>query len=447
MKTKLMLVTTLALAVLPLLKAAETPANGLSVRTRALSPAAAEQRMQAVDAGDFLITPKGPRKLLRWSGAVAVSTEEASREAVLGAVTGQGGALDGYVTHAKLGKGLAILKGPAAEAEQHRKSADALGQKIASARKAPGIRSANPVFIDPANGLWCVTTTDIIIHLKPGVNAPDYFGADWNRVRALSGTTDHFLLTLLTAEADAVLAESRRHGSDPRVQSSEPNFVMQVVKNSVPNDPLFASQWHLRNTGQGGGIANADVRAPQAWDITTGNPNVVIAVIDDGVQTTHPDLLPNIATNKLEIAGNNIDDDGNGYVDDVNGWNFYDHNNNPNPVAADDGHGTACAGIAVARGNNNTGGAGIAYTSRLMPVRLVGVGSVSLADIVESIYYAAGRTKNGLGTWRGADVISISLGFSQFSVTDNALTWAATNGRGGKGCPVFVATGNNAAGW
>ena len=91
---------------------------------------------------------------------------------------------------------------------------------------------------------------------------------------------------------------------------------------SVPNDEFFSDLWGLSNTGQNGGTPDADIDAPEAWDITTGSNNVIVAVIDTGVLYTHSDLSANIWTNPVEISGNGIDDDHNGYIDDVHGWNF-----------------------------------------------------------------------------------------------------------------------------
>lgn len=446
MKTKLSLAIALLVALSPSLRAAD----GLTFSTKALGSPTAEQRALAVDAGDFITTPGGPRKLLRWSGAVAVSTDEAAQETVIGAATAKGGALEGYAPLEKIGTKLAILKDTAAD--QPRKSSAALGEKLTSARRSAGVRSANPVFIDPTTGLWRIVTTDIIVQLKPGVSAPDYFGASWNRVRPLRGSAAHFILTLPTTDAEAVLAESRRHAGDARVAACEPDFLEQSMPQAIPNDALFANMWHLRNTGQSGGVTNADVRATSAWDITTGSPSIIVAIIDDGVQTTHPDLAPNLAINTLEVPGNGVDDDNNGYVDDVNGWNTFADSNNPNPASQYDKHGTACAGIAVARGNNSIGVAGVAHSSRVLPLKYGNAnagGGISsfLSARMEAVYYAAGRTRDGQGRWRGADVISMSIGAAPSSLFDDTLAWAAVHGRGGKGCPIFVSSGNGASAW
>ena len=90
----------------------------------------------------------------------------------------------------------------------------------------------------------------------------------------------------------------------------------------MPSDPSFFEQWALNNTGQTNGTEDSDIDAPEAWDITTGNPDIVIAVVDTGVDWDHPDLAANIWTNEDEIAGDSLDNDGNGYTDDIRGWDF-----------------------------------------------------------------------------------------------------------------------------
>ena len=123
------------------------------------------------------------------------------------------------------------------------------------------------------------------------------------------------------------------------VEYAEPNYIWTA--NVVPNDPLMPDLWGMNNTGQTGGTADADIDADMAWDVSTGSHNVVVAVIDTGVDYNHPDLAANIWTNPGEIAGNGIDDDGNGYIDDIHGWDFVNDDNDP---FDDNGHGTHCSG-------------------------------------------------------------------------------------------------------
>ncbi len=155
-------------------------------------------------------------------------------------------------------------------------------------------------------------------------------------------------------------------------------------------DPLLGSYWGLDNTGQTvsgqAGTADVDVNAPQAWAATKGDPRVVVAVIDTGVDIDHPDLAGRIWTNPGEIAGNGLDDDGNGYVDDVHGWNFFNGNNDVYDPYDGDEHGTHVAGTIAANLNNGVGGAGVAPNVQIMPLKFLGpdggttVGAISAMD-------------------------------------------------------------------
>ena len=124
----------------------------------------------------------------------------------------------------------------------------------------------------------------------------------------------------------------------------------------LPNDPDYvAEQGDLDH-----------IHAPDAWDVTVGSESVVIGVVDSGMQLDHADLAANLFVNPNETAGNQIDDDGNGLIDDVHGWDFYANDNDPVDVY---GHGTSMAGITGAVGNNATGGTGMTWNSKLLPLR------------------------------------------------------------------------------
>jgi subtilisin family serine protease/sugar lactone lactonase YvrE len=190
--------------------------------------------------------------------------------------------------------------------------------------------------------------------------------------------------------------------SDPDVQYAEPNWRVRIA--DIPSDPLFPQQYDMRNTGQTGGTPGADIHAAAAWDVTTGSPDVVVAVIDTGVDATHPDLAANIWTNPGEIPDNDIDDDGNGYVDDVHGWDFANHDNDPDD---DVGHGTHVAGTIAAVGDNGIGVAGVAWHARVMPLKfLSGDGTGTTANAISAIDYAVAM---------GARIESNSWGGGGFS--------------------------------
>jgi len=156
--------------------------------------------------------------------------------------------------------------------------------------------------------------------------------------------------------------------NDPDVEYAEPNYYRYIT--ATPNDTNFGRLWGLHNTGQNvngtSGTADADIDAPEAWDITTGSSDVVVAVIDSGADYNHPDLSANIWTNPDEIAGNGIDDDGNGYIDDIRGWDFVDDDNDP---VDSNNHGTHVAGTIAAVGNNSTGVTGVCWSAKVMILR------------------------------------------------------------------------------
>lgn len=198
-----------------------------------------------------------------------------------------------------------------------------------------------------------------------------------NNVQIVSSdpfVTNQFLLKVTEASDVDALTMGNRYHEDSLTVFSHPNFsTAYALFHSIPNDPLFSNQWHLNNTGQGGGTPDADVDAPQAWDITMGVPNVVIAVIDNGCEFNQLDLSPNLAINAGETPGNNIDDDGNFFIDDINGWDFsggFPGDNDPSPVGLGDNHGTALTGLAAAEGNNVLGVSGICPNCRFLPISI-----------------------------------------------------------------------------
>ncbi|HXV76629.1 MAG TPA: S8 family serine peptidase, partial [Candidatus Polarisedimenticolaceae bacterium] len=212
---------------------------------------------------------------------------------------------------------------------------------------------------------------------------------------------------------------------DPAVEYAEPNYLYHV--DNLPDDPLFPELFGLRNTGQTGGTPGADIHAEEAWDLTTGSREVVIGVIDSGVDYNHPDLAPNIWINPDEIPQNGIDDDDNGYVDDVRGWDFVNDDNDP---FDDQGHGTHVAGTIGAAGDNGLGVTGVAWKVRLVPLKFISAfGSGTTADAVAAVEYA---------TAIGADATNNSWGGGAYSLAlDEAIQAAAEAG------VVFVASAGN----
>jgi subtilisin family serine protease len=169
---------------------------------------------------------------------------------------------------------------------------------------------------------------------------------------------------------------------------AEPNYIVHA--DVMPNDTSYDQLWGLKNTGQTvngvTGIAGDDIDAELAWNITTGSTNIVVGVVDEGIQVSHPDLQANIWTNPAEIPGNGIDDDGNGFIDDVNGYDFVNNSGTIPP----EGHGTHIAGTIGAVGNNNQGVVGVNWQTRMMSLRFIDafIGSGSDADVIRAFAYA-----------------------------------------------------------
>lgn len=178
----------------------------------------------------------------------------------------------------------------------------------------------------------------------------------------------------------------------PEVEYVEPNYLRYL--NVTPNDSRYSEMWGLNNTGQTGGTVDADIDAPEAWNIITGSSSVVVADIDTGMDQNHEDFAGNIYTNPGEIPGNGIDDDGNGYIDDVNGWDFAMDDNDPNEEAACGGHGTHTAGTIGAKGDNGIGVTGINWNVKIMPLKVFKtyygfLCAATSADIISAVDYVA----------------------------------------------------------
>ncbi len=171
---------------------------------------------------------------------------------------------------------------------------------------------------------------------------------------------------------------------NPNVGYFEPDYVYYI--DVIPIDADFDQQWGLHNTGQTGGTADADIDAPEAWDITLGGNGIVVAVIDSGVDYTHPDLAGNMWMNPGEIAGDGIDNDSNGFTDDVYGWDFYDNDNDPLDELY---HGTHVAGI-IAADANSLGVVGVGWETQIMALKVGGDDStISSAAAISALNYAS----------------------------------------------------------
>lgn len=212
------------------------------------------------------------------------------------------------------------------------------------------------------------------------------------------------------ADASTVAAQYR---ALPEVEYAEPNYDIELdeVDNPLvpilPHDPQFNDQWALANSGQRGGKQGADISATLAWAKTTGSEDVVVAVLDSGVDYTHEDLAENMWVRPSEMEP--YHDEELGTVDDLNGYNAIDGNSDP---MDENGHGTHCAGIIGAEGENDIGIAGVNWKVQIMPLKFMNAGGFGTTkDAIEAINYVIDRKKAGVNV----RIISASWGSTQKS--------------------------------
>ncbi len=197
--------------------------------------------------------------------------------------------------------------------------------------------------------------------------------------------------------------------NDPTHSNSTKDLLLREnnLNEKSPNDPMFNEQWALSNSGQNGGKTNADVSALKAWLKTQGSEKIVVAVLDTGVDYTHSDLVSNVWFRPENVP--QYKDDELGTFNDLRGFNGV--NNQADPMD-ENGHGTHCAGIIGAEGDNNEGIAGVNWKVQIMPLKFLGKGGFGTTkDAIEAINYAIDRKRNGVNL----RVISASWGSTQYS--------------------------------
>ncbi len=264
-------------------------------------------------------------------------------------------------------------------------------------------------------------TKKVLVELTPGARA-----SDLRKVAGVSTATERgkYAVVEFSGNADAGLIGVDRLRRVKGVQSAEPMLARQLYRRSVPNDPLFAHgagrpgyQWHLRNTGENGAKLGMDLNVTNVWDTYRGG-GVKIAIVDDGLEVGHADLIANVDT-ALDYDFNGADAD-------------------PSP-GADDFHGTACAGVAAARGNNGIGVSGVAPESTLVGLRLI---SAPTTDDVEASAFTHEQAAIAIksNSWGPYDGAFGAGGPGPLSLA--AMESAATTGRGGKGTVFLWAAGN-----
>src|SRR5688572_4372272 len=274
-------------------------------------------------------------------------------------------------------------------------------------RMLPGAAMALAMATTSVTGLAKppVQTDRIIVKPKPGRETAFAQargqGALKKRIKHENGTLEVIELPQ-GVSLDAALAGYR---ASAHVEFAEPDHILSI--NAGPNDPRYVdgSQWALNNTGQRGGVNDADMDAPEAWEFQSAASNIVVAVIDSGVRYTHEDLAGNMWRNPDEIPGNDRDDDLNGFIDDVHGADTASGTGAP---FDENGHGTHVAGIVAAVGDNGRGGVGVSWAAQIMALKFLdSTGNGYTSDAIEAIDYARRN---------GAKVINASFAGPEYSI-------------------------------
>lgn len=286
-------------------------------------------------------------------------------------------------------------------------------------RNHPDIVAANYVLEDDGGGSLGITD-EFVVKLRVGVDEEEFFKLakkqDCDIVRRNPFDEDKFILKISDKDTLNALYTSNKFYESGLFEYATPDFVLFNVLNSA--DPMFGSQWYLKNTGQQG-FAGVDIRIEQAWTITEGSPNIRIAVIDNGVDLGHEDLMANL----------------------LPGFDAETGTTGGHPIDGN-GHGTACAGIIAAVKGNNKGIAGVAPQCKILPVRVK-------YNVTSNTYVASqlGDAINWAWIDGQADVISNS--WSQSTTVIPEITASINNataaGRGGLGSVVIFSTGNTSS--
>ncbi len=295
-----------------------------------------------------------------------------------------------------------------------------LSEVLQSLQARSGLTDVHPVWLvngrDVADARYLLTD-ELIVAFQAGVQVEEQQAILRSRGLASKGPVPGIEGAYLVTVRQGLDAWDAARALDrlQDVRFAHANWLRRLpLRDTIPNDPLFANQWHLKNTGQGGGVPNADIRAVQAWDLALG-AGTTIAVIDTGVDSSHPDLV---------VAPQGFDPllgAGPGMGDDVGS------------------HGTSCAGVAAAIGDNATLVTGVAPQAQVLPIRLI-----------QGAGFGTASEESACFTWasdQGADVITNSWGpdgipFPLPPLVEQAFLYCLQNGRGGRGAPIFWAAGN-----
>lgn len=297
---------------------------------------------------------------------------------------------------------------------------------------------------DPVSGGERVVATrtmvadHVMVKVREGVDegALRRAAAGWGlEVRKRMVLPGMYLLAIPDADVASVPTTlARLESAGDLLRIAEPDYVVRAM-DTFPDDTRFDELWGMHNEGQTGGAADVDINAPAAWDLFTGSGEVVIGVIDTGVDYRHPDLAANVWANPAEMAGvSGVDDDGNGFVDDRHGWDFA--NDDADPMD-DHEHGTHCAGTIAAVADNGEGVAGVIWHARIMALKFLdGTGRGVTSDAADALAYASRMRERGVdirltsNSWGGGGFLQSMAEAIARSQSLNMLFVAAAGNNG-----------------
>lgn len=297
-------------------------------------------------------------------------------------------------------------------------------------------------FVGPASAKNDAVPGEYIIKYKAGVNSQtkskviNQHGLEKRKDFKIIDAQVVSLPAKMQAQSQSSLLDEL--SNDPAIEYIEPNYRLYPMGTPISTDAGASNLWGLKNYGQliNGypGVQGVDINLEPAWHFSMGNSNVLVAVIDTGVDNSHPDLIHAIWTNPHEIAGNGIDDDNNGFVDDIHGWDFLNDENTVYDSATLDKHGTHCAGI-IAAALDTVGVVGVAPGVNILPLKFMDTNSGTTSDAIDAIQYAAqagAKIVNcSWGGTGGTDEIK-SLHDTIASYPDMLFIVAAGNAKDGK---------------
>lgn len=263
---------------------------------------------------------------------------------------------------------------------------------------------------------------EILVQLKSGYSVESVLSDPIAQIapQEIGTKAPHGLVRLKIRSGESVVSAVTALKAKEGVLFAQPNYIYQAAL--VPDDPSYSSQWALPKIG-----------APAAWDVTTGSPDVLVAVLDTGIDLNHPDLAGNLWINPGETPGNGIDDDANGYVDDIHGWNSY---SNSSDVQDTFGHGTHVSGIIGAVGSNGIGVSGVNWTTRIVAAKASSGDLFTTIDLAQGIDYVTALREK-----KGANVVAINASLGGPVSEDPLLNQAIE--RAGKAGILFVAAAGN----